>query len=65
MKNVAKQLLNTNMYPSQEQFRDETEDYIQTNHPEFCRRVKKNWSSYYEKNIYPPVSICKLAKFSY
>ena len=42
MKNVAKQLLNTNIYPSLEQFRDKTKDYIQTNHPEFCKHVKKN-----------------------
>jgi len=46
------------IYPTQAQFLTQTETYLVNNKPDFYNRVsKKRWTSYYEKKIYPTVSI--------
>ena len=61
MKAVAERLLKVVIYPSTDEFRDITRDYMEECHEDFLKRFKKpQWSAYYVKNIYTPVSLRNL-----
>lgn len=53
---VARSVLNTSIYPSQEEFRSEAQKIVSENHPEFYAKFRKKWAMYYEKNIYQRVN---------
>jgi len=44
----------------QEEFRTETEKYVENSHPDFYKKFRKNknnWMIFYEKNIYQRISL--------
>jgi hypothetical protein len=63
IKNIVKILLNVEIYPTNEQFRQTTEEYLSENHQDFFKKFKKRdkWISYYETIFYPQVSLNKLS----
>jgi hypothetical protein len=63
IKNIVKILLNVKIYPTNEQFRQTTEEYLSENHQDFFKKFKKRdkWISYYETIFYPQVSLNKLS----
>ena len=63
IKNIVKILLNIEIYPTNEQFRQTTEEYLSENHQDFFKKFKKRdkWISYYETIFYPQVSLNKLS----
>jgi oligoendopeptidase F len=66
VKRIAKELIKVAIYPTQKQFLLKTEEFLSENYPEFYKRVsKKNWVSYYETNIFPPVSNANGKPFLY
>jgi hypothetical protein len=57
---VARSLIKKSIYPSQEEFRKETESVVEGSHSEFYKKFRKNknsWTIFYEKNIYQRVSL--------
>jgi hypothetical protein len=45
------------IYPSQEEYRKATENYLRKENPDFFKRIKNNqWVSLYERNICASVS---------
>jgi hypothetical protein len=58
VKNIVKILLNVEIYPTNEQFRQTTEEYLSENHQDFYKKFKKRdkWISYYESVFYTQVS---------
>jgi len=59
VKNIVKILLNDEIYPTNEQFRQTTEEYLNENHQDFFKKFKKKdkWISYYESVFYSHVSL--------
>ena len=59
VKNIVKILLNIEIYSTNEQFRQTTEDYLSENHQDFYKKFKKRdkWISYYESVFYTHVSL--------
>jgi len=46
------------VYPSDEQFHEATEEYLESNHPEYYSSFdNKSWTVFYNSNIQKPVSI--------
>jgi hypothetical protein len=64
VKNIVKILLNIEVYPTNEQFRQTTEEFLSENHQDFFKKFKKRdkWISYYESNFYPQVSLNQFYK---
>jgi hypothetical protein len=64
VKNIVKILLNDEIYPTNEQFRQTTEEYLNENHQDFFKKFKKKdkWISYYESVFYPHVSLNQFYK---
>ncbi|RIB00673.1 hypothetical protein C2G38_2233456 [Gigaspora rosea] len=51
----AKKLLEYSIYPSDDEFREATEDFLAENHTEFYDSMtNKKWNTYYKKNIAQP-----------
>lgn len=51
--NVARSLLNSSIYPTQEEFRLETEKVCMSSYSEFYKKFRNSqWIVFYEKNIY-------------
>jgi hypothetical protein len=59
VKNIVKILLNDEIYLTNEQFCQTTEEYLNENHQDFFKKFKKKdkWISYYESVFYPHVSL--------
>jgi len=53
---MARNILNTSIYPTQEEFRSETQKIVSENHPEFFAKFRKKWPMFYEKNIYQRIN---------
>ena len=54
-------MLTQSIYPTQDELRDITKEYVSENHSNYFKRfIKKRWIAYYEKNIYKPVRLCIL-----
>jgi hypothetical protein len=50
---IARNLLKVSIYPSQDEFRDETEKVLKNSFPEFYKKFRQNqFFIFYEKNIY-------------
>ena len=64
VKNIVKILLNDEIYPTNEQFRQMTEEYLNENHQDFFKKFKKKdkWISYYESVFYPHASVNQFYK---
>ena len=64
IKNIVKILLNVEIYPTNELFRQTTEEYLTENHKDFYKKFKKRdkWISYYETIFYPQVSLNQFYK---
>lgn len=57
---MARSLIKKSIYPSQEEFRKETESVVEGSHSEFYKKFRKSknsWTIFYEKNIYQRVSL--------
>ena len=53
-----KSLIETSIYPSQDELKNETERMVKESHPEFYKTFRKNqWIIFYEKNVYQRVSL--------
>lgn len=66
MKEIAKRLLETSIYPSQDEIYEATISYIKEEHPKFFCQFKRGvdgtrWKIYYEKNV---ASIVGFNKFT-
>ena len=59
VKNIVKILLNVEIYPTNEQFQQHTEEYLSENHQDFYKKFKKKdkWVAFYESVFYPHVSL--------
>ena len=58
MKNVAKELFANSIYPTEDEFKDATENYVIANHPEFYEDLsEKRWTLFYNNHIYSSVSL--------
>lgn len=58
VKQVVKLLLNKTIYPTNEEYREMTEEYLSEEHDEFFKKFKKDkWIAYYESTFYPNVSL--------
>ncbi|RGB22682.1 hypothetical protein C1646_677665 [Rhizophagus diaphanus] len=52
IKSIAKKLLVESIYPTHEELRETTREFMSSEHPDFLKKFKKNrWQIYYEKNI--------------
>jgi len=50
-------LLEESIYPTHEELRETTREFMSSEHPDFLKKFKKNqWQIYYEKNIAQLVS---------
>jgi hypothetical protein len=50
-------LFEDSIYPTQNEYKEATENYFKKENSEFYRKFKKNqWVLYYERNIYQLVS---------
>src|SRR5437763_8887211 len=57
IKKVAKVLIKKSIYPTQEEFYDATNEFLNKNHEDFIMKYsKRKWSTVYEKYFYKPVS---------
>ena len=58
VKGISNQLLQTSIYPTDEELRDAARAYFTENHNDLFRRFKKEtqWIVYYEKNVASHVS---------
>jgi hypothetical protein len=46
------------IYPSHDELRGATEEYLSEEHDDFLKKFKRNhWQVYYEQNIAQPVSL--------
>jgi len=59
VKNIVKILLNVEIYPTNEQFWQHTEEFLSENHQDFYKKFKKKdkWVAFYESVFYPHVSL--------
>jgi predicted nucleotidyltransferase len=54
---IAKRLIVESIYPTHNELREATDEFISSEHPDFLKKFKKNqWRTYYEKNIAQLVS---------
>jgi hypothetical protein len=59
---VTKILFNISIYPSKDEFREATEEYLKANHQEYYNRFSKTrWSTFYNNKIHQEVIL--LLKF--
>ena len=57
IKKVTKVLIKKSIYPTQEEFYDATNEFLNENHEDFIMKYsKRKWSTVYEKYFYKPVS---------
>ena len=59
-KKIVKILLDINVYPTNEQFRQTTVDYLSEEHKDFIKKFKNKtdkWITYYKNVFYPTVSL--------
>ena len=65
VKNIVKILLNVKIYPTNEQFRQHTEEFLSENHQDFYKKFKKKDKrvAFYESVFYPHVSLNQLNQF--
>ena len=57
IKKVVKVLIKRSIYPTQEEFYDATNEFLNENHEDFIMKYsKRKWSTIYEKYFYKPVS---------
>ena len=55
---VAKGLIETSIYPTQDEFKNETKRVVEQSHPQFYKSFRKSqWVVFYEKSIYQRVSL--------
>jgi hypothetical protein len=53
----VKLVIKQSIYPTQEEFRKITYDFLNENHNEYIRQFpKKKWDIIYERDFYKPVS---------
>ena len=61
IKKVAKVLVKRSIYPTQEEFYDATNEFLNENHEDFIMKYsKRKWSTIYEKYFYKPVSYLRI-----
>ncbi|KAF0501281.1 hypothetical protein F8M41_020059 [Gigaspora margarita] len=54
---IAKRLIVKNIYPTEDQFKDETEEYLLENEADFYEGMDdKDWNTYYEDKLAKPVN---------
>jgi len=66
VKIVTKRILETAIYPSQSDFKEATERYLDEENPEFMRKFRRqdNWEIIYERYFCQSVSLKKFMKFA-
>ena len=51
-------MFDESVYPSDERYREATEEYLESNHPEYYSSFDdKGWTVFYKSHIQKPVSI--------
>ena len=64
-KAIAEKLLKVSIYPTTEELRDVTKEYMEEHHRDFLKKFNKaQWSGFYERNIYSTVSLRNLHNIS-
>ena len=59
-----KALFEDSIYPTQNEYKEATENYFKIESPDFYKKFKKNqWISFFERNIYQSVSQAILRLF--
>ena len=55
-------MLTRSIYPTQDELRDITKEYVSENHSNYLFQgfIRKRWITYYEKKIYKPIRLCIL-----
>ena len=57
VKAMAKILIETAIYPSEEEYKEAAEEYLSENQSEYYESLSdKRWATYYKQNIAGPVS---------
>ncbi|CAB5367569.1 unnamed protein product [Rhizophagus irregularis] len=67
IKEVAKKLLEASIYPTPDELREFTNNYMNENYDDFIKRFKRydKWIIFYEKNIASPKKITSKDNYSY
>jgi hypothetical protein len=65
MKDIAKKLLETSIYPTPDEFREITDTFMKENHEDFMKAFKRpdKWLIYYEKYVASHVCLSNFTIF--
>ena len=62
---MAKELLNDNVYPAQDKYREPAEKYLKREQPDFIDNLsRKCWLIYYEKYLHQEIHVSKVIQNS-